>query len=384
MLGRFTAIDLIADLPEIPVRDSELQEARRKSNMFISDVNIPTNLHTTPTHLGTFEGYASVHFQTSDLDRIASLPNEPIWAAFCNSFGISKNRCGRWQGSTFLRNIDRMGGWLTTPLELVDVRFPRMNALDEIEDATRALRFFKSERDPEIKRDRLRQLFATSHPLQVAQALIDLAGPENISRNVQLGTNPKGNGPDSAKNLFRKINGKRFHRGPRTPPPARYDTTQDIESKFNQANLTFYGVKPRLKKISLFRQASSQAAVLSGEIPHLAIKVYASRLEEASETRIYLRLEQTGKVQLAKFKLAEQVFEIPVGQASFDFEAGTSNYLIRVTGPQAVVSSLLLSEAISLGGNFRATLAISTNGSLWSDERHVDFRISDGMLLPAL
>jgi hypothetical protein len=116
--------------------------------------------------------------------------------------------------------------------------------------------------------------------------------------------------------------------------------------------------------------------------PVLAVRLYGVKLEDATEVHIYVRLEQTGKVQLAKFKLAEEVFDVPVGEAAFDFAAGTSNYLLRLSGPRSILTNILLNEALSLGGDFRATFAISTNGKAWSDERYVNFHIEDGKLLP--
>lgn len=379
-LGRFTAIDLISQLPEIPIRDSDLQELRRKQATFTSDISTPKLLHTTPTHLGSFEGYASVHFTTEDLNRAVERNNEDMWSAFCSSFGVSVERCQSWQESTLSRNLDRTVGWIVFPMKLFDVRFPRLDAVDEIEDAMQALRSYYRSTDPETKRNDLRRLLNTEHPLELTEAILNLAGIDNVARNVQLGTKPKGNGPDSAKNLFKSINGKRFHRGPKTPKTARYDSTLDIESQFNPANLKFLGVKPRIRKITLFRENSDLETKSS--TPQISARLYGAKIRDAKDVQIYVRIEQTGQIQLAKFKLAEQVFEIPLTESAIDFSADTNNYLIRLSGPQSVMSSMLLSEAFSLGGDFKVTFAISTNGAVWSDEKALEFRIEDGRLLP--
>ncbi|MCX6126509.1 MAG: hypothetical protein NTV34_17375, partial [Proteobacteria bacterium] len=383
-IGSFTGIDLLGELPGIPIRDEEKLEQRRRTTAFETDLKKPLNLHTTPTHLGSFEGYASVHIRTTDLNRIADQPKDAMWGAFCRGFNISRNRCGIWQESAFSRDLDRAGGVMATPLNLFDIFLSRLDALSEIEDAIDALQMFKRDADPTKKRDHLRRLLSTAYPLALAHALMELAGPENISRNVQLGTTPKGNGSEAAKSLFKAVNGRRFHRGPKDPEAARYDSTLDTESKFNPANVTFAGARPHIKRLALFREDEDP---ISGDtnltaVPRLSVRLYATRLEDAPDIRIYVRVEQTGKVQLAKFKLAEQVFEVPIAEAGFDFEAGTSNYLLRLTGPKAVIQSMILSEAISLGGTFRATFAVSTNGITWSDESHLDFRIDNGLLLP--
>jgi hypothetical protein len=46
-----------------------------------------------------------------------------------------------------------------------------------------------------------------------------------------------------------------------------------------------------------------------------------------------------------------------------------------------VIANVISEEAIASGGEFKLTLAVSTNGLLWSDEKHLEFRIEDGKLL---
>jgi hypothetical protein len=93
-------------------------------------------------------------------------------------------------------------------------------------------------------------------------------------------------------------------------------------------------------------------------------------------------MEQTGRVQLAKFKLIEEVVELPTADAGFDLAAGAANFLLRISGPHASMANIVSSEALALGGSFKLTFALSANGIIWSDERSLEFRIEDGKLLP--
>jgi hypothetical protein len=372
--------DYLADeLPNIPLRDSDDLSLKRKKRYFDTDISGVATLHVTPTFLGSFEGYASVHILTKDLNRIATLPREAHWQAFCSSFGISKRRCAVWQESAIVRHLDRVVGWTARPFQLLDIRSRRLDAVDEIEDAMQALRAFAKAEEPEKKQLQLRRLLATAYPLELSQTLIALVGEDSVTRRIQFTTNPKGNGAETSKAMFKMLDGKRIVRGPKTPPPARYDTTQDTEAKFNPANISFAGIKPVVRKLALFRSEDMDSTDGRTE---LAVRLYATRLDEAEDLNIYVRVEQIGKVQLAKLKLAEDVISVPIADAAFDFEAGTSNYLVRLTGPNAAIQSLLLSQAVELGGSFRATFGVSTNGVLWSDENHIEFRMENGKLLP--
>lgn len=386
-LSRFTRLSLVDEVPKIPTRDYDLESKRRKQVAFTMEIDAPTRLHVTPTHLGSFEGYAAIRMTANDLTRIANLPREELWAAFCEAFDVAKARCATWQESTFSRNIDRSAGWAILPLKVLDMNFPRLEAVDEIENALRALKGYAASSRPEPKRDYLRKLFSTAFPLELAEALLTLSDADAVPRSVQLTTNPKGNGPDEAKSLFKRLDGKRFRGGPKFPPPARYDTTIGVENNFNPANLSFSGVKPRIRKLSLFKEeVASKNTIRSTigdyEVPVLAVRLYGSRMDETKEVHVYVRLEQTGKVQLAKFKLIEEVLEVPTSTSGLDFTAGRLNFLLRLSGGSSPIANMLSSEAFGLGGSFKLTLALSVNGVIWSDEKSLEFRIDDGRLLP--
>lgn len=386
-LSRFAQLEIASEIPQIPTRDYPLEVRRRKQIAYAVDTDPPMRLHVTPTHLGQFEAYAAVRMTMQDLTRIANMPREQLWSAFCEAFDVARVRCQTWQESTLSRTIDRLPGWAILPAAVFDFRVPRLAAIDEIEDSIHALKAYAHSPRPETKRDELRKLFATNYPLQLTQALLSLSDLTAVPRSIQLTANPKGNGPDSAKELFRKIDGKRFRGGPKFPPPARYDSTVDVENNFNPANLSFYGVKPRIRKLSLFKEdvptkSIQRSAIGDHPIPAIAVRMYGSRLDATQDVHIYVRLEQTGRVQLAKFKLIEEVIDLPTAEAGFDLAAGTSNFLLRVSGPFSKLANALASEALALGGAFKLTFALSANGIIWSDERSLEFRIEDGKLLP--
>jgi hypothetical protein len=84
---------------------------------------------------------------------------------------------------------------------------------------------------------------------------------------------------------------------------------------------------------------------------------------------------------LAKLKLFEDVIEIPVASELSTENLDRANFLVNLSGPQSLLANVISEESLASGGEFKLTLAVSSNGLNWSDERYVDFRIVDGKLL---
>jgi hypothetical protein len=380
-LGRFTAIDVFDSIIPFKMRDDKKLMMRRQEVVFNTDLQQPVTMHVTPTHLGSFEASATLRLSTAEFDRIAERTREELWLGFCTAYGIFEDDCQVFMETLWRRNVDRMKGWALAPLRLMDFHFPRADAIDNIETIIRSLKAYHYATTPEDKRDYIRQLFATSHPLEVVEGLLHMANLTEIPRVVKLVTKVKGNGEEESKTSFEKMNGLKIRRGPPMPDPARYDSTVDVESKFNPANLNFYGVKPLIKKISLFQDDTS-ASAFPTPLPimqELKLRLQATKLD-SEQNHLYVRLEQTGKVQLAKFKLFEQVLDFNhqhILQKNLD---GAIEAHFSLSGSESPLQSVIAQEALKLGGSFRLTLAVSPDNQTWSEERHVDFAIVDGLL----
>jgi hypothetical protein len=387
-LSKFTQLEL-KGLPKFETREPDLL-ARRRQQVFLShDQKTTQSIHVTPTHLGRFEGYASVRLTNEQISAIAAKPRFALWQAFCKAFDISDEpKCSSWERSIFWRNLHRFSSLLSKPLRVIDVRWEAADAVDEIESAVAALKQFHKEKTPEEKQTALRSFFATDYPTQRIHGLLLLANLSEVPRSVELEAQPKGNAPDDVKNRFKKMDGHRFTGEKSFPPPARYDSTKDIENKFNPSNLTFSGVRPRFKKISLYREERipTRRVPKNGGTetpsPILIAKISAAKIGASDHALVYAKLEQTGKIQLAKLKLFEDVVEVPLA-----FDEGLKNpervnFVIRLSGPQSLLANLISEESLTSGGAFKLTLAISGNGILWSEEKSLEFQIESGRLLP--
>ena len=274
-------------------------------------------------------------------------------------------------------------------MRLFDYRWTAADTVDEIEDAVRALKSFQKEKTPEKKQAALRNLFATEYPVERVEGILRMADLSKIPRSVELETQPKGNASDKIKEKFKSINGHRFTGEKGFPPPARYDSAKETASKFDPANLAFVGSKPRVKKITLYKEdppargkSKQRAPTPEKTAPILATTVSVSKIGTADHINVYIKLEQAGKLQLAKLKLIEDVIDIPIPD---DFTSGLPdrvNFTLKLSGQQSILANLISEESLSLGGDFKLTMAISANGLIWSDEKSLEFRIEAGQLRP--
>jgi hypothetical protein len=392
-LTRFTLLEMDG-LPRFDTREPSLL-ARRRRAAFLQDDHSPRHvLHVTPTHLGRFEGYASIRVTNAQMMAIAAKTRLELWQAFCKSFGVNKAaKCATWEKSLLWRNFYRVSALASKPMRLLDFRWQAADTIDEVEESVSALKTFHKVKTPEEKQTALRSLFATEYPIERVNALLSLLDTTEVPRSIELEAQPKGNAPDDVKDRFRKINGQRFNGDKSFPPPARYDSTKDTEKKFDPANLTFSGSKPTLRKISLYREDTPErspraknhgksGAKQRQESPNLVVKLTVSKLKVPDFVHVYAKLEQAGKLQLAKLKLFEDVVDIPIA-VDTDF-AGPDrvNLLVRLSGPQSVLANMISEDSLSSGGEFRLTLAVSSNGLLWSDEKALEFQVQDGRLSP--
>jgi hypothetical protein len=319
---------------------------------------------------------------------VANLPRIELWKMFCKSFSISdEGLCLTWENSLLWRNLYRLNGLLTKPLRLIDYRVRFADAVDEIENAVSALRDFAATQTPLEKQAALRRLFSTEYPLEVVEALLMLSNLQDIPRSCEIQTKPKGNASREVKDRFKLMDGHRFTSERGFPPPARYDSTKETERKFDPANLAFSGTKPRVKKITLFKEpgitpsGDSTGQKSNAAAPVLSTKIAVSKISGKSHLNVYVKLEQAGRLQLAKLKLIEDVIDVPVAPDGLSASAlDRANFVIKLSGPGSLLTNVMSEESLASGGEFRLTLAISANGLIWSDEKSLEFRIEGGEL----
>lgn len=387
-LSKFTQLNF-SGLPQFSTRETSQLSRRRREVFFNHDNSTQHRLHVTPTHLGQFEGYASIKMTNDHLSALASLPRIDLWKKFCLAFAVeSEDTCLLWEKSLAWRNLYRMRKYVTLPLRLIDYKFRDADAVDEIERAIASLKKFYTATTPPDKQRAIRELFATEYPLETVEALLLSSDLSQVPRSCEIQTKPKGHASDEVKDKFKSMDGHRFTSERPFPPALRYDSTKDTERKFDPANLAFVGSKPRVRRITLYKddevKKSVTSQVNSAEVkpsaPALATKIAVSKIGGSERISVYVKLEQSGRVQLAKLKLFEDVIEVPLPADGLGGGLDKTNFMIKISGPSSLLANVVSEESLAAGGEFKLTLAVSSNGLIWSDEKSLEFRIEGGEL----
>jgi len=339
LLSRFTQLELNG-LPEFPIRDKNEMSRRRREVFFYHDNNSKHKIHITPTHLGQLEGYASIKMTNEQLASVASLPRVDLWKKFCSAFEVQNlETCLLWEKSLVWRNLYRLNKYLTLPLRLIDYKIKAADTVDEIEQAIAALKEFLNADKPAEKQIALRRLFSTEYPLEVVEAILISSDLRDIPRSCEIQTKPKGNASQEIKDKFKSMDGHRFTSETSFPPARRHDSTKDTEKNFDPANLAFAGSKPRVKKITLFKetdvdsrmQKQSSGDEIKPLAPILATKISVAKIGSAERLSVYVKLEQSGRVQLAKLKLFEGVLDVPLPVDVATMPPDRANFMIMLS-----------------------------------------------------
>jgi len=176
----------------------------------------------------------------------------------------------------------------------------------------------------------------------------------------------------------------------------RYRIAQNKLGAFNPAQLQEYRAKPLIKTAKIgTRKLPSEYIDLQREIfekdgkklpnefeqKHIYVQLSVKNISPASDSRIYIRFEHGGKLQIGKFVLAEEVTHFKGdSQASADQKETSINFFL--TGPKSPISGFIFNNMFEFGGLFQVSFAASKPGGIWGNERTLRFNYLDGSLRP--
>ena len=391
---RFFSALPIDDIKSIDDREEDEESYRRRSSFFDDGKRGLKRLHVTPTFLGRFSADAAVSFSTEAISRIAAKPENEMWAKFAESYGVDAQK---WDTSESRNGFAVQGNWLLAavsyPLRLFNVRFAGIDAIHESDRAIKALLELNRVQTPLEKQEAFFALFKTDYPQFLTRALLNLSDLDLVPRIVTLSTSPKGAGSPGPKALFKALNGKVFKSAAEFAPPERYRIAEEELAAFYPGNLREQRRKPVMTELKLesrrlppgsmarIRKIDPNSSPLK---KHLYLRLLVRSLEQGKNGKIFLRFEQTGKIQFAKLALAEKVIEIAPLPSRARGPAGldTLSFETYLTGPLSPLTSFVFDQAIEIGGEFRLIVGSSQDGVIWSDEKSVKFRFENGKLSP--
>jgi hypothetical protein len=387
---------VMSSLPSVKVRDPVIESRFRRSRFFSSPDQMAQTLHVTPAFLGRFGAQLLMSFSGLDLDRILSRSEEDMWKAFAEAFGFEKVV---WSSAamreSWSQRFLRFTSYLVYPLRLLNMHFKSLDAERESQYLIGTLLNLKREHSPESMLDGFTQMLDTAYPEQLMTALLTLADPAKVSRRVILSTQAKGRVSEKEKEAFSRMNNMVFAGGPPMPSPSRY-------ARAKEKLAGFYLDKPQgaQNRVQILR-----VDVVSVEVPttlqflqggdvgaewspndagvqqrHIQMSLSVKGGSMERPLKMFLKVEEAGRLKLGKLELAEKVLEVPANVGTGQ-RAGVVSYDVYLTGPLSPLKGYMLDRAIEAGGKFQVTVSVSIDGIEWGDARSFEFRLENGRLM---
>ena len=385
----FTKMPL-PEVPTLPLRDHKRIESMRRSAFFIEPHREAFNIHVTPQHLGGFGAQAVVSFPTAQLQQIVNTPEDLMWRSYARAYGVDPEL---WGTADIRRSLRQQAKWITAfflyPLKLFHFSSPSVDVIQEAENGIRQLISIRDLNRPIDKLDAFYRLVDSDYPMRVTSALLDMADENKVSRSVHFTVQPKGSASKETKSQYGRLNNKVFHEGASIRSLGRYQLAQNKIAAFYLDQPRDVDDKPDVARIlvttrpvpeSLRATPYSEGIERVDRRQHVFISFACLNISPAVPIKLFIRVEQAGKVKIGKLHLAEKVIElIPVDIAT-EKNQRSSVYEFYLTGPLSPISNFIFDESVQSGDQLLVTLAVSSDGNIWSKGRQMEFRFEHGIL----
>lgn len=387
----------MTELPTIKIRDPLAESRFRRARFFSGPDRVPSTLHVTPAFLGRFGAQLLVSFSSQDLDRILDHTEDEMWSACADAYGIDGSQWGNARGrSTSFQKFWHVASFIISPLRLANIRFPWVDSARESSHLVAALLHLKKNRSPGDMLEGFEKLLDTSYPEQLIKALLVLGDISKVARRIVLSTEAKGRVSEAEKRAFGNMNNMVFVGGAALPGTSRYHRSKEKLAGFYLDKPIGSQDRPRILRID----------VVSNEVPTSLQFVHAEKLgldwmphdalaqsrhvlmsvavkggPTARPIKMFIKIEQAGRLKLGKLELAEKVLELPPVGVSGERKDLTT-YETYLTGPLSPLQSYWLDRSMQDGDQFQVTVSVSIDGIEWGDARTLAFRFQKGRLMP--
>ena len=393
---RYVSAMPLGGLPHFPRLDAAREADWRRRSYFVAPANQINMGHVPPTYLGRFGAEIVISLPASQIDRITSASDDAKWGAFAEAFEVNASE---WSSAAARRSFKFQSQWYQAffayPLRLINIRFAEVDAVVEATNAIAALNRLRSVKEPLAKLSQFRTLFDTDHPQQIGRALLNLAELTKVPRKVTLSAQPQGTTSAAVKAAYGMVNGKTYRAGPAFPGLDRYAKARAALSKFylnepresmdrmriQKIQVTSRKIPDSVRKIDHLLDAGGAVKAIDLNSKHAFITFRVDRLTIDYPIKVFVRVDEAGKLQLGKLTLVEKVIELPAIEGP-SLNRNFSTFEFYLTGPLSPLSDDKFNNAVNDGDDLLVTMAVSKEGDIWSDERTFSFALKGGRLYP--
>jgi hypothetical protein len=394
-LADFTQIDMRSMPKFADVDHDRAANARRRAYFSVVDSDV-TNVKVPSSYLGRFGAQAAIHLDSDHLQMILDKSADELWSAFADVFG----RPGDWRNAEVRSSLGTQFEWFAPfffyPLRLGNIRVPWIDAISEASLWAEAMEGLKAAQTPEEYRFQFFQLFNTDYPELMAKWMLSLLDTDDVPRSISFFAEPKGGADQSVKKRFRDINNKILRAGGQAPEPSRYSRAQAKLAEFYLDKPRETGERPQIRKVTIFGRDSgdkgADKSLLDRVNPmkffsetgqalrRIVARMVVKNTHQSGILKVFVRIEQGGRFDLGRLKLTEGVVDATVAETLK--APGPDLQVIEVDLTSEILRNFIYDQALELGSSFRVSLAVSADGSLWSQEKNVEFLFDGGLLRP--
>jgi len=387
LLRRYSGLPMV-DAPEIPIYAADVQRRLMREQALVNPMEEIYTQPLTATHLGKLVASAHLYFAHDLIIALARKDERVLWMAVAKAFDADPKywaRTGPEAGAMYYTNL--MGSFATIPLRLLNIETDYPDVANEVRRIRKGFRALLKAKEPLDILAAYEQVLDTNHPVELMQALGDMAKGLPVPIIVGFNSQPKDQGKDSpdvqsAKKLFESLNDKVFD-SPWPIPPLKRD--QSVEEKL--ANFLPGGYRdPRgIPKLLQVRVLLDRVIMNTRDDAEgvMQVQLTAQNMSIAhSNIQVYMRIEQHGALNIGRFVMGENIVKVAPDIASRAHSKSDRSDIFRfnLNGPDGLEGSSFIDKAIAKGDSFDVFISLSEDGEAWGPEQTLSFTIEDGVL----
>ena len=373
----FGNIDLTS-YGQLPIRNQQRLDAYRSDVSLSNPLNDIERLFVTPTTLGKLTVDGAIYFSTEAIDKLKSMSNRDLMRYFLQGYNIdSIISVDDMISGSFVSWLGRLGSFLTVPFKVLNYDLLVADAVNEVSSRMDAINSLRAANSPEEIVMSLQDLSDTNYPLNLAISLNSALG-DTLPRSIRFQTKASRRGDLASRKFFESMNRRVYKAGGALPNISRYQYVRDQLKRFNPQSMREVRRRPQIKSLELSKVEGSAYPFDF----NLAIEV--TDVADYDDLRVFIRLEQSGKVNVGRFLLAEAVMSAKRKAWLGGDDERRGLVEVRVNPDSGRFDGFLIKQAFELGGGFNAWVSISSDGSLWSEDRQIKFSYENKSLGPSM
>lgn len=376
LLTKTSSFNLSKKAPKVPIYDSEKRKRMLKASLVKDPSKEATNLHLTPTIVGKFIANLNILFSWDVIQQIISTKRSQMWKVFYEVYRVEKQNRQRLDNmgiaSTIYLNTQRL---LLYPLRLFNIKFKKVDALHSISKSISDLKAIRKAKSPTAVQNRFYNLFNNDYPILTLRAMIKLA-KTTLPQQLIFFIKPSETLDPSLAVKLTSLNTKSFKKGELTKQSSRYLKTKSKQAAFFPKN------KRNDTKLFQLKKAALNLVKAQSLNPLVQFSMIAASNNGQRKRTFYFKIETTGKIQLGKRVLGEQIVSLeskPAKLVSFQNDTSADReFKLYLNGPKTPLDEIDFD--LDQGSSYILKVSSSLDGQSWSNEHAFKFRYNNQSL----